>query len=64
MDALARALKLRGVEEMAAALAAHTGMSAFTYATISWLDDSTLNLNEHLDRALCGFKALPTENDV
>ncbi len=63
-DALARALKLRGVEDLRAALAAQTAMAAFTRATISWLDDPTLKLDEHLDRALRGLKALFTENDV
>ncbi len=63
-DALARALKLRGVEDLRAVLAAQTGMAAFTSATISWLDDPTLNLDEHLDRALRGLKALLTKSDV
>ena len=60
----ARALKLRGVEDLRATLAAQTAMAAFTLATISWLDDPSLNLDEHLDRALSGLKALFTENDV
>ena len=63
-DALARTLKLRGVEDLRATLAAQTAMAAFTLATISWLDDPSLNLDEHLDRALSGLKALFTENDV
>jgi len=39
-DALTAALKARGVAELQVVLAARTGMAAFVYATVSWLEDS------------------------
>jgi AcrR family transcriptional regulator len=62
-DALAVALKARGVADLQAVLAARTGMAAFVHATISWLDDPKLGLGERLDLAYRGLKALLTEND-
>lgn len=62
-DALARALKARGVEDLQAVLAAQTGMAAFAHATISWLDDPALDLGEHLDRAVHGLRTLLVKTD-
>jgi len=60
-DALAAALKARGVADLRAVLAARTGMAAFVHATISWLDDPGLSLGERLDLAHRELKALLTE---
>lgn len=57
-DRLARALKIRGVEELRAVLAAHIGMAAFAHATISWLDDPALDLDERLNQAQLGLRGL------
>ena len=62
-DALAAALRARGVADLRAVLAARTSMAAFVYATISWLDDPRLGLGEHLDLAFRELKALLTELD-
>lgn len=61
-DALAAALKTRGVEDLQAVLAARTGMAAFVHVTIAWLDDPALELAERLDLVLRGLKSLLTEN--
>lgn len=50
-EALADALRTRGVDSLRAALAAGTAMGAFVHATVSWLDDPTGGLEERLDRA-------------
>lgn len=62
-DALASALKARGVADLQAVLAARTGMAAFVHATVSWLDDPGLGLGERLDLAFHGLKALLAKND-
>ena len=62
-DALAGALRTRGVEDPRAVLAAHTGMAAFAHATISWLDDPALDLSARLDLALRSLKTLFSESD-
>ena len=62
-DALAGALKTRGVEDLRAVLAAHTGMAVFAHATISWLNDPALDLGERLDLALHGLKTLLVESN-
>ena len=49
-SSLTSALRERGVDQSRAMLAAQTGMTAFSQAAFSWLDDSTLGLGEHLDR--------------
>ena len=51
-DALAAALRARGVGEQPAALAARTGMAAFTHATIAWLEEPEPGLAERLDLVL------------
>ena len=63
-DALAVALKARGVADLRAVLAARTGMAAFAHATVSWLDDPEPGLGECLDLAFRELKALFTETDI
>lgn len=62
-DALAAALKSRGVADSRAVLAARIGMAAFVQATVSWLDDPEPGLGERLDLAWRELKALLTECD-
>ena len=50
-EALAVALRQRGVDEPLAALAAQTGMATFRYAVASWFADPAGGLGVHLDRA-------------
>ena len=50
-EALALALRRRGVDERLAALAAQTGMATFRYAVASWFVDPAGGLGAHLDRA-------------
>ena len=50
-EALALALRQRGVDERLAALAAQTGMAVFHYAVTSWFADPAGGLGTHLDRA-------------
>ncbi len=57
-DALAAALRLRGIEDQRALLAARTGMSAFTYATIAWLDVSEPGLEERLALVLRDLRSM------
>ena len=56
-QALAVALRQRGVEGRLAALASQTGMATFQYAVASWFADSAGGLNAHLNRA---FRELDT----
>ena len=62
-EALADALKTRGVADLRAALAAQTGMAAFAHATVSWLDHPEPSLAERLDLASRELKALLTDMD-
>ena len=62
-DALAAALKARGVETLRAELAASAGMAAFVHATISWLDDPEPSLAKRLDLTFRELKALLAESD-
>ena len=48
-DALATALKARGVPDLQAALAARAGMAAFANATLAWLEDEAQGLRARLD---------------
>ena len=50
-EALALALRQRGVDEPLAALAAQAGMATFRYAVASWFANPTGGLGTHLDRA-------------
>jgi hypothetical protein len=60
-DTLTAALKARGVAEQQAVLAARTGMAAFVYATVSWLEDPAFSLGERLDLAFRELKAMVTD---
>lgn len=60
-DALAAALRARGVTELPAVLAARTGMAAFVHAVTSWLDDPGLDLGERIDLACRELKAILAE---
>ncbi|HLI66003.1 MAG TPA: helix-turn-helix domain-containing protein [Caulobacteraceae bacterium] len=51
IDALSAALRRRGIEEGAAALAAQVGMAAFTHAAGAWFADPKPGLDAHLTRA-------------
>ncbi len=62
-DALAAALKARGVADLRADLAARTGMAAFVQATLAWLDDPELGLGERFDLAFRETKALLAGSD-
>ena len=62
-DALAAALKARGVADLRAVLAARTGMAVFVHAILSWLDDPTVGLGERFDLAFREMKALLAESD-
>ena len=57
-DALAFALKARGVADLQAILAARAGMAAFAHATISWLEDTETDLGTRIDVAERELKAL------
>ena len=50
-DALSSALKVRGVPDLQALLAAQVGMAAFVYATRSWLKDPKVGYGERVDLA-------------
>ena len=51
IEALAGALRRRGVDEVLAAFAAQIGMAAFGYAANTWLEDPSAGLEAHLQRA-------------
>ena len=57
-DALAEALRRRGVPAGPAALAAHTGWATFHHAAQAWLDDPARSLDVHLSRAFDDLRAL------
>lgn len=65
-DALAAALKSRGVADLRANLAARIGMAAFVQAMVAWLDDPDPDpepsLGECLDLACQELKALVAES--
>ena len=48
VGALAGALHARGVTQLRAQLAARIGMDVFAHATVAWLDDPQLSLDERL----------------
>ena len=50
-NALAEALRRRGVGELQATLTAQVGMAAFNYAATAWLGDPDPGLHEHLNKA-------------
>ena len=57
-DALAAALRVRGVAEGRAILAARAGIAAFAHATIAWIEDAGIDLGTRLDHAERDLKAL------
>ena len=57
-EALASALKARGVADLQAILAARAGMAAFAYATIAWIEDAEIGLAARLDDVERELKAL------
>ncbi len=57
-DALASALRHRGVDNGLATLAARTGMAAFSHAAISWIEHPALDFGGHLDRAFRELRGL------
>ena len=57
-DALAGALRERGVHEQPALLASRTAMAAFTHATVAWLECPEPGLADRLDRVLGDLRSL------
>ena len=57
-DALAVALRARGVVDLHATLAARTGMAAFGFATVSWLNDPGRDLGACLELVFRELKML------
>ena len=57
-DALAAALRARGIDALPATLAAHAGMAAFVQATVAWIEDPALRLGERFDAAFAALKTL------
>ncbi|MEV5750393.1 TetR family transcriptional regulator [Actinoallomurus sp. NPDC052308] len=57
-DALAEALRQRGVTDRLAALAAHTGWATFHQAAQAWIDDPSQSLDAHLLQAFDDLRAL------
>lgn len=57
-DALAQALRRRGVPGRLAALAAQTGWATFHQAAQAWIDDPSQSLDTHLRQAFDDLRAL------
>ncbi|MFE1317363.1 TetR family transcriptional regulator [Kitasatospora phosalacinea] len=57
-DALAEALRQRGVPDRSAALAATAGWAAFHHAVRAWIDTPSSPLDAHLRRAFDDLRAL------
>jgi AcrR family transcriptional regulator len=57
-EALASALRYRGVNNRLAMLAARTGMTAFGHAALSWFEDPALGFGGHLDQAFRELQSL------
>jgi AcrR family transcriptional regulator len=60
-DALAAALRARGVGDRLAELAAQVGWVAFHHAVGAWIADSGRSLDEHLDEAFAELRTLAAE---
>jgi AcrR family transcriptional regulator len=56
--AIAAALQRRGVEANLATLAAGTGMAVFSHAVRAWIEDPSLGLETHLERAFQALQGL------
>lgn len=61
IDALAGALRRRGVESGMASLAAQVGMAAFRRATLMWVDNPEAGLDAHLARAFDELRQLSAD---
>lgn len=57
-EAVAEALRRRGVADRLAGLAAQTGWAAFHHAAQAWIDDSTQSLDAYLLQAFDDLRAL------
>lgn len=57
-DAVAEALRQRGVDDGVADLAARTGWAAYQHAVQAWIDDPAQDLDAHLRRAFDDLRAL------
>lgn len=57
-EAVAEALRRRGVADRLAGLAAQTGWAAFHHAAQAWIDDSTRSLDAYLLQAFDDLRAL------
>ncbi len=57
-DAVAEALRQRGVPDRVAALAAHTGWATYRHAVRAWIDDPADGLDAHLRRAFDDLRTL------
>jgi AcrR family transcriptional regulator len=57
-DAVAEALRQRGVADGPAGLAARTGWAAYQHAVQAWIDDPAPSLDAHLLRAFDDLRAL------
>ncbi|MDC7340982.1 hypothetical protein [Streptomyces lydicus] len=57
-DALAEALRQRGVPDRLAGLAAQTGWATFHQAARAWIDDPSQSLDAHLLQAFDDLRAL------
>ena len=60
-DALAEALRDRGVGDRLAGLAAQTGWATFQHAAEAWIEDPSRSLSAHLDEAFEDLHALSAE---
>lgn len=61
IDALAAALRARGVAGRVAALAAHVGWVTFHHAAGAWIGESGRGFDEHLDEAFADLRTLAAE---
>jgi AcrR family transcriptional regulator len=59
-EALAQALRRRGVPDRLADLAAQSGWATFHHAAQAWIDDPTQSLDAHLRQAFDDLRALST----
>ncbi|AJP02451.1 TetR family transcriptional regulator [Streptomyces cyaneogriseus subsp. noncyanogenus] len=57
-EAVAEALRQRGVADRLAGLAAHTGWAAFHHAAQAWIDDPSQSLDAHLLQAFDDLRTL------
>ncbi|AHH98937.1 TetR family transcriptional regulator [Kutzneria viridogrisea] len=57
-DAVAEALRQRGVGDGPAGLAARTGWAAYQHAVQAWIDDPAQSLDAHLSQAFDDLRAL------